>query len=267
MVSPILLNILKTAATLASCNLFLSLIPELRRVHSERSVATMPLLPILSMFASSTCWVIYGFVVADYFPLSSTNAIGVLLSLAYLVVYFLNAAELKNRVLLSFALTLAVLLALICYSIWCPFSDHSLKLQLGYLSVGVAAVLFGSPLVVVKQVVAEKNSVYLPRAMVFAGLLNSALWGSYGVLISDMFVASPNFINGMLGLLQLVLIVVFPKRQLGAQDDDCLEAGEAHYQVCRSAVDANQRSLVVVSPSPATKDATQYASLKSPTMA
>lgn len=244
------MTILQVAATLASCNLYFSLTPELRRVHSEKSISTMPLLPILSMLASATCWVLYGCVAGDVFPVAVTNIVGVALSLGYVIVYFRNAAELKSRVLRQVAILLAVILAVVCYCVWCPFSHHCLKLQTGYLACVISALLFASPLVVLKRVMAEKNSVYLPRTMVFSGLLNSLLWSVDGILVSDMFVASPNFINGVLGLLQLALIVIYPKRSTDMTELDMETAEQLH---CVSLV-------VVVSPIPEA----QFVSIKSP---
>lgn len=235
------LTILQVAATLASCYLYFSLTPELRRVHSEKSIVSLPLLPILSMLASAACWVIYGCVSGDYFPVAVTNTVGVLLSLGYLTVYARHAAELKSRVLYQATGVILVIIAVVCYCIWCPFSHHSLKLQTGYLACVISALLFGSPLVVVKRVLAEKNAEYLPRTMVLSGLVNSFLWAVDGIIVDDLFVATPNCINLLLGLLQLALILIYPKR---TEDGAEVERGQ-------------MSSVVVVSPSP-------FAAMKSP---
>lgn len=250
MVSAALTKVVEVLATLASCYLFFSLTPELRRVHSERSIASMPLLPILAMFANCVCWVQYGIVIADYFPLMITNVIGLFFTLGYLGVYFKHAAEFKSMVLRQFGLLVLVLAAIAIYCALSPSSNHSLKLQTGYLACVVSAILFGSPLVVLKRVVEDKNSAHLPLTMVFSGLANSVLWVAYGFIVSDPFVYAPNSVNLVIGLVQLGLVIYFPKRPIGPKDED-LETGDHH------------ASMVIVSPVPGAKE-TAFTAIKSP---
>lgn len=248
MVASALTTAIEIAATVASCYLYLSLVPELRRVHSERSIVSLPFLPIISMFGMCACIVIYGYLIENYFPLMGTNAVGMLISTGYIVLYAKHAADARAFILRCFGFTVLALLMLVSYCLWSPSSGSSLETQVGCVCVTCAALLFGSPLVVVKQVIKHKNSVFLPATMVIAGMLNSLLWAVYGVILGNLFVSVPNFVNLVLGLMQLALILLFPKRPLTIADD--LETGST--------------AVVAVASSDPVND--NYASLKSPSL-
>ncbi|TMW61774.1 hypothetical protein Poli38472_010837 [Pythium oligandrum] len=208
MVPDVLVQVVKAGASLAACYLSSSLFPEIREVHRNKATGTMLLLPIPSMFGNGVLWTLYGFLAHDYFPLVATNAVGIAFSAFYMAVYLRYTTE-KCSVLTRMLLVWAALLGLILYAVLSPEAKSAVKERIGYIAIAVCAVMFGSPLVVVKQVVQTKNSALLPFGMIVAGVLNSVLWLSYGLLIQDMIVVAPNFLNLMLGATQLVLICVY----------------------------------------------------------
>lgn len=207
-----------TGATLATWYLFASLTPELHRVHSEKSIKNVPLLPILSMLASATTWGIYGVISSNIFPLVVTAGMGILFGLGYTAVYFHNAGHLKSQVKRQFLYTIAGLALHAGFCFCAPVSHQVVELVGGYVAVLTTAVMFGSPLVTFKRVIAEHNSAYLPVAMAIAGMLSSGFMVISGVTVKDAFVIVPNAINFALSIIQISLIVIFPRRPLDSSE-------------------------------------------------
>lgn len=209
---------LRVCASLAACVLFASLVPAIRTVQREKSTATMPsALPVLSMVANCVAWGLYGLLIEDFFPLVATNAVGLSLSLFYLVVYYKNASN-KGVLREEILVTVVLMLLLIAY----PFGAEHMGAKrtdvqdvVGVATIAISSVMFGSPLVLVKRVIQERNTELLPLAMIVAGAVNCALWLAYGLLQGDVFVIVPNAANLLLGVVQLGLFCVFPR---GAYD-------------------------------------------------
>lgn len=213
-----------TGATLSTWYLFASLTPELYRVHTEKSTKNVPLLPILSMLASATTWGIYGFISNNIFPLVVTAGMGILFGLGYTTVYFRNAGQHKAQVRRRFLYTILGLAihAWVCFC--APVSNHIVELLGGYVAVFTTAVMFGSPLVTLKRVISERNSAYLPVSMAVAGTMSSGFMVVSGMTVKDVFVIVPNGINFGLSIVQILLIVVYPRRPSASYQEQ-LEAG------------------------------------------
>ncbi|GMF17361.1 unnamed protein product [Phytophthora lilii] len=170
-------------------------------------------LPVLSMVANCVAWGLYGLLVGDYFPLVATNAVGLALSLFYLVVYYRNEPY-KGSLRLEILATTLILVGLVLY----PFvaeregvKESTVQDVVGFVTVAITSVMFGSPLVLVKRVIQERNTELLPLTMIVAGVVNCVLWLAYGLMIGNAFVIVPNGANLLLGVVQLGLFCVFPR--------------------------------------------------------
>lgn len=87
MVASALISAIEVLATIGSCYLFMSLVPEMRRIRSEKSIACLSFLPIVSTFSMCVCGVVYGYLIENYFPVLAANALGMLAALVYTVIH------------------------------------------------------------------------------------------------------------------------------------------------------------------------------------
>jgi solute carrier family 50 protein (sugar transporter) len=71
---------------------------------------------------------------------------------------------------------------------------------------------YGAPLSTVIQVIKEKDSssIHIPTMM--ANTLNGAFWSAYGFAIFNLFIAVPNGLGVVLGLIQVSLCWIYPRR-------------------------------------------------------
>ncbi|KAJ0409651.1 hypothetical protein P43SY_008523 [Pythium insidiosum] len=208
-VPDVLVHAVKASASLAACYLFASLYPDIKRVRELRATGAMPLLPLTSMFGNCVLWTIYGFLARDFFPLVATNAVGIGFSVFYIAVYFQYTPE-RRAVQRQLVATASALFLLSLYPVFSYEPRHVVQQRIGYVAIAVCAVMFGSPLVLVREVIRSKSTGALPFGMILAGVINSLLWLTYGLIVSDVFVVAPNSVNLVLGGIQLFLFCLYP---------------------------------------------------------
>ncbi|KAJ4976584.1 hypothetical protein NE237_001690 [Protea cynaroides] len=97
---------------------------------------------------------------------------------------------------------------------------HHRKLFVGSISLVFSIGMYGAPLVVVKQVVQTKSVEYMPFNLSLFSFLNSSMWGPYGLLGHDPFIAIPNLLGWPLSLFQLVLYFIYRKRDIHKEPSD-----------------------------------------------
>ncbi|OVA01935.1 SWEET sugar transporter [Macleaya cordata] len=85
------------------------------------------------------------------------------------------------------------------------------KILVGSVGLVASVAMYGSPLVVVKQVIQTKSVEFMPFYLSFFSFLASSLWMAYGLVGRDLFLASPNLVGCPLGVLQLVLYCMYRK--------------------------------------------------------
>ncbi|RVW26723.1 Bidirectional sugar transporter SWEET3 [Vitis vinifera] len=89
---------------------------------------------------------------------------------------------------------------------------HHRKMFVGSVGLVASVAMYGSPLVVVRQVILTKSVEFMPFYLSFFSFLTSFLWMAYGLLGHDLLLASPNLVGSPLGILQLVLYCKYRKR-------------------------------------------------------
>jgi uncharacterized protein with PQ loop repeat len=85
------------------------------------------------------------------------------------------------------------------------------------LIVGVCANInlfffYGAPLSVIFKVLKERNSASIHLWTMTTNTANGAFWTAYGIAINDVFLYVPNGIGALLGVGQIILVVLFPRK-------------------------------------------------------
>ena len=168
--------------------------------------------PYTMMLANAGGWMIYGCIANPrLWTLVIANAIGVVVASLLLVLYlrYLPREETQRRRLMAIHCAIAggiLLILAVAAAIW----RH--ELSIGIICSVLAVCMFASPLVTMKEVIVTRSSQSLPTGMIVAALVCTTLWTAYGLRLGKLFISIPNGIGFTLALMQLVLLLVFPKR-------------------------------------------------------
>jgi solute carrier family 50 protein (sugar transporter) len=71
---------------------------------------------------------------------------------------------------------------------------------------------YGAPLSTIVTVLKERNSASIHLWTMTTNTMNGAFWTAYGIAVLDAFIYVPNGIGALLGVVQIVLIVLFPRK-------------------------------------------------------
>jgi solute carrier family 50 protein (sugar transporter) len=71
---------------------------------------------------------------------------------------------------------------------------------------------YGAPLSTIWTVLQERNSVSIHLPTMITNTLNGSFWTAYGLAVLDPFIYVPNGLGAALGVVQTVLILVFPRK-------------------------------------------------------
>ncbi|KAH7485483.1 hypothetical protein KRP22_006627 [Phytophthora ramorum] len=221
------INILSTIAT--AC-IFLSMVPGMWVAHKKQSTAGVNYYPLAMMYAQSMGWVIYSWADHSFFPVGAVNCLGAVLGAIFSGVCIAYERELRGRYITFFAFVFAITIALILYRFLSSQDDDSIAKVLGYFADVMAVIMFGAPLMLLGDVVKTKNSEVIAAPMAISGFINGVLWSVYGIMQTNYYVLVPNAIGGVLCFVQVVLIVIFPRKQSDKAEKLLEEGSTAHAQ-------------------------------------
>ncbi|KAJ8752995.1 hypothetical protein K2173_008730 [Erythroxylum novogranatense] len=201
----------------ASLSLFSAPIITFTRVIKHKSTEEFSCIPYIISLLDCIVYTWYSTPVVSYgcenLPILTVNGIGTLLELSFIFIYLWFAPR-KEKVKVA-SLTLVVVLLSILVIVVSVFvrHDHSRrKLFVGCAGIVASAVMYGSPLVAVKTVIETESVEFMPFYLSFFTFLSSTLWGIYGLLELDFFIASPSIVGIILSIIQLALYFKYRKR-------------------------------------------------------
>lgn len=161
---------------------------------------------------------VYGYAVADYFPLFTTYAIGDALGLVYVIVYYRYSTE-RATVIKTCAWALLSVVLVTAYTVLnmtgsLGQSQDTIENVLGYI-MGIGSVLlFASPLQRLSHVIRTKSAGSIPVALCAVGTVANLLWVAYGTLVHDYFVAGTCAICFVFAAIQVVMYMIYRPRKL-----------------------------------------------------
>ncbi|KAG1712965.1 hypothetical protein DVH05_000695 [Phytophthora capsici] len=199
-------------ATIATACIFISMTPGMYAVHKKRSTAGVNFYPLAMMFGQSMGWVIYSLADHAFFPVGAVNCLGAAMGVVFSGVFILHEKERRMRYSSFFCGVFALIVALLLYRFLSTQEDSTIAKVLGYFADVMAIIMFGSPLMLMGDVIKTKNSEIIAAPMAISGFVNGALWTVYGIMQTDYYVLVPNAISGLLCLVQVILVVVFPRK-------------------------------------------------------
>lgn len=127
--------------------------------------------------------------------------------------------------------TLGFMLALV---VTCFFSGILYKgnetMPIGIFANGIVFIVFSSPLSTLTKVVREGNSASINRPFGIIQVLNCITWTAYSMYIHDFYLLVPNIVGLVLGLVQCLLMLIFPikKSSLKVDEDPNPNAPDRH---------------------------------------
>lgn len=174
-------------------------------IYRTRSVGQLSIFPFVSMWTNCFLWSLYGLLRNDYTVLVP-NFAGAITGLGCAWIYHNAANEEMYERENKFYYIVSACISL--YGMVC--TAYGADEAIGTLGVIMCVVLMGSPLIVLRTVLVEKNCSAMPFWTSLAIWFNTLCWMLYGLLDAhDFMVYFPNIIGLILASIQMVFFAIF----------------------------------------------------------
>ncbi|MCE3051170.1 hypothetical protein HAX54_049036 [Datura stramonium] len=193
---------------------FLSPLPTFYKIYKKKSTEGYQSIPYVVALFSSMLWIYYAFLKTNTTLLITINSFGVFIETIYVGFYLFYAPK-KARVQ-----TIKMVLLFVV----CGFGAIILVTQfllkgavrgqvVGWICLVFSLCVFVAPLGIVRQVIKTKSVEYMPLLLSVFLTLSAVMWFFYGLLLKDINIAIPNVLGFILGILQMVLYVIYNKKE------------------------------------------------------
>lgn len=164
--------------------------------------------PFITFFVSGCLWVKYG-LIQNNSNLVLTNIAGSVLQLMYIGVFYIYTVK-KSQFHRLLTVSLFVLFTPLLYLHYFQTNVSLATRHLGLVCCCLSVCCYASPFASVREVFHTKSTGSMSFMLIFFNFVSAACWFFYGVMLDDSFLAIPNILGMVLGLMQLALFCIYP---------------------------------------------------------
>lgn len=216
-------NVIGIIGNVISFGMFASPVPTFYRIVKNKATEGFKPDPYLATVLNCLLWVFYGmpFVHPDALLVLTINAIGLVIELIYLAIFF-TYSNTKGRKKVVYWLAgeflffaVVVLIALLVFH-----GTKKRSLFVGVLCDIFNIIMYASPLTIMKKVIKTKSVKYMPFYLSLANFLNGSIWTAFALIKFDIFVLVSNGLGMISCAMQLILYAIYYK-STPKDDNDC----------------------------------------------
>ncbi|KAF9671748.1 hypothetical protein SADUNF_Sadunf12G0080500 [Salix dunnii] len=200
---------------LISCLVCLAPMPTFYQICQKKTSEGFQSIPYVIALFSAMLWLFYALFTEDAILLITINSFAFFMEFGYIAVYLFYAT--KKDKLLTFKLLL--LFNIFGFGLICVLTLFLTRGQkrvhvLGWICMVFSLCVFVAPLFIVRKVIRTKSVEFMPFSLSFFLTLSAVMWFFYGYLKKDQFVAVPNILGFLSGIVQMLLYVIYrnPKK-------------------------------------------------------
>uniref|UniRef100_A0A1U7XV73 Bidirectional sugar transporter SWEET n=1 Tax=Nicotiana sylvestris TaxID=4096 RepID=A0A1U7XV73_NICSY len=213
------------AGNIVSFIVFLSPLPTFYKIYKKKSTEGYQSIPYVIALFSSMLWIYYAFLKTNTTLLITINSFGVFIETIYVGFYLFYAPK-KARIQTVKMLFLTVVggfgaIILIAQFL---FKGVARGQVVGWVCLVFSLCVFVAPLCIVtalllvdhfmqRKVIKTKSVEYMPLLLSVFLTLSAVMWFFYGLLLKDINIAAPNILGFIFGILQIVLYVIYNKKE------------------------------------------------------
>ncbi|KAJ4721197.1 Bidirectional sugar transporter SWEET [Melia azedarach] len=193
---------------------FLAPVPTFYTIYKKKSSEGYHSIPYVIALCSAMLLLYYGFLKSDAILIITINSIGCAIEITYIVLYLIFAPEKEKRFTIKLILffnigAFSLLMVVVNFLIKPP---HRVT-AVGWVCAAYNLAVFAAPLSIMRKVIKTKSVEYMPFTLSFFLTLCATTWFFYGFFVKDMFIALPNVLGFLFGIVQMILYMVYKSKQ------------------------------------------------------
>ncbi|XP_020246910.1 bidirectional sugar transporter SWEET14-like isoform X2 [Asparagus officinalis] len=170
-------------------------------------------------------WIYYALLKTEAEFLLTINGLGCIIESTYIIMYLIYAprqAKVYTAKLL-FLLNVGMFGLIVLVSL--VFANGGDRVTiLGWICVGFSVCVFVAPLSIIRLVIKTRSVEFMPFSLSLFLTFSAVAWFFYGFLSHDKYIAIPNILGFLFGLIQMVLYAVY--MNTNANTTKCVDVEE-----------------------------------------
>lgn len=193
---------------------FLSPIPTFYTIYKKKTAEGYQSIPYVIALFSSMLWIYYAILKTNTTLLITINSFGMFIETIYVGVYLFYAPKkAKVHTVKMLLLTVVGGFGAIILVTQFLFKGAVRGQIVGWICLIFSLCVFVAPLGIVRKVIKTKSVEYMPLLLSVFLTLSAVMWFFYGLLLKDINIAAPNVLGFIFGILQIVLYVIYSKKE------------------------------------------------------
>ncbi|XP_051113168.1 bidirectional sugar transporter N3-like [Andrographis paniculata] len=198
---------------------YLAPVPTFYSIYKKKTTGGFHSVPYIVALLSSMLWIYYATLKSNEILLITINSFGCFIEAIYIFIYISYAPKLARMV----ALKMLFLINFVGFGLILVFTHYFVKGSqqvqvLGWISVVLSISVYIAPLSIMSRVIRTKSVEFMPVALSIALLFNAVMWFFYGLLLKDFFVAVPNVVGVIFGVVQIILYLIYRNGKANSED-------------------------------------------------
>ncbi|KAL0435829.1 UNVERIFIED_CONTAM: Bidirectional sugar transporter NEC1 [Sesamum radiatum] len=193
---------------------YLAPVPTFYRIWKKKSTEGFQAIPYSVALFSAMLYLYYAFLKKNSIILITINTIGCATEIAYLTMYMIYATKVSRvsttRLLFLFNVSL---LGVVIGATYFLARGHQRVTAVGWICAAFSVSVFAAPLAIIRRVIRTKSVEFMPFYLSLFLTICAVVWFFYGFLIKDYFIAGPNILGFIFGIMQMTLYVVYKDRK------------------------------------------------------
>ncbi|XXG41634.1 hypothetical protein AAC387_Pa01g2063 [Persea americana] len=198
---------------------YLSPVPTFVRVYKRKTTEGFQSIPYVVALFSAMMWVYYAVVKGDAMLLITINAAGSVIETTYIALFVIYAPR-QARIFtakLVFLLNVGLFSLIVLLTLLLKEGSFRVKV-LGSICVAFSVCVFIAPLSIMRLVIRTKSVEFMPFSLSFFLTLSAVTWFLYGLLRRDYYIAFPNVLGFIFGVIQMILYAIYMGNKNVSQD-------------------------------------------------
>ncbi|OIW18275.1 hypothetical protein TanjilG_31415 [Lupinus angustifolius] len=190
---------------------FLSPIPTFYQIYKKKTSEGYQSLPYVVALLSAMLWIYYALVKKDSALLLITiNTFGIVVESSYLAFFLFYSSKKARLSTIKLLLLLNVFGygAMLLATLYLSKGAKRLAI-IGWICLVFNITVFAAPLFIMKKVITTRSVEYMPFTLSFFLTINAVMWFFYGLFQRDYYIALPNTLGFLFGIVQMVLYLMY----------------------------------------------------------
>ncbi|KAF3650005.1 bidirectional sugar transporter NEC1 isoform X2 [Capsicum chacoense] len=188
---------------------FLAPGPTFYKIYKRKSSEGFQAIPYLVALFSAGLLLYYAYLKKNAHLIVSINGIGCVIELVYISLFLFYAPR-KSQILTGWLMLLVVGALGMVMIFSCLFAKGTERVMIvGWICAVINVAVFAAPLSIMRQVIRTKSVEFMPFTLSLFLTLCATMWFFYGFFKKDFYIALPNVLGFLFGVVQMLLYFVY----------------------------------------------------------